>query len=110
MSNNDAAAVRDSLIRRLAEAEERGRLHRRVTPIVDCIRNMRSEGLADNEIAGLLRHAADELDETALANSRYQKTGLISPRHLLAGVEIAPLPARPAATAMLDPAAMLARN
>jgi hypothetical protein len=40
---------------------------------------MRSEGLADNEIAGLLRHAADELDETALANSRYQKTGLISP-------------------------------
>jgi hypothetical protein len=25
---------------------------------------MRSEGLADNEIAGLFRHAADELDET----------------------------------------------
>ena len=35
-----------------------------VAPIVDCIRKMRSEGLADNEIAGLFRHAADELDET----------------------------------------------
>jgi hypothetical protein len=63
MSNN-GAGVRDSLIRRLAEAEERGRLHRRVAPIVDCIRKMRVEGLADNEIAGLFRHAADELDET----------------------------------------------
>jgi hypothetical protein len=51
----------------LAEAEDRGRLHRRVTPIVDCIRNMRLEGLADNEIAGLLRHAADELDEITVA-------------------------------------------
>ena len=69
MSNNDAAAVRDSLIRRLAEAEERGRLHRRIAPIVDCIRNMRSEGLADNEIAGLLRHAADELDEITVAKN-----------------------------------------
>jgi hypothetical protein len=63
MSNN-GAGVRDSLIRRLAEAEERGRLHHRVAPIVDCIRKMRVEGLADNEIAGLFRHAADELDET----------------------------------------------
>jgi hypothetical protein len=63
MSNN-GAGVRDSLIRRLAEAEERGRLYRRVAPIVDCIRKMRVEGLADNEIAGLFRHAADELDET----------------------------------------------
>ncbi len=33
-----------------------------VSSIVDCIRNMRAEGLADNEIAGLFRHAADELD------------------------------------------------
>jgi hypothetical protein len=30
--------------------------------IVDCIRKMRLEGLADSEIAGLFRHAADELD------------------------------------------------
>jgi len=29
---------------------------------VDCIRKMRAEGLPDNEIAGLFRHAADELD------------------------------------------------
>ena len=58
MSNN--GLVRDTLIRRLAEVEERDRLHRRVAPIVDCIRKMRAEGLADNEIAGL--HAADELD------------------------------------------------
>jgi len=61
MSNN-GLGVRDTLIRRLAEVEERDRLHRRVAPIVDCIRKMRAEGLADNEIAGLFRHAADELD------------------------------------------------
>jgi hypothetical protein len=61
MSNN-GLGVRDTLIRRLAEVEERDRFHRRVAPIVDCIRKMRAEGLADNEIAGLFRHAADELD------------------------------------------------
>jgi hypothetical protein len=33
-----------------------------IAPIVNCIRKMRVEGLADDEIAGLLRHAADELD------------------------------------------------
>jgi hypothetical protein len=60
MSNN-GIGVRDSLTRRLAEAE-RDRLHRRVVPIVDCIRKMRAEGLADNEIAGLFRHAAEELE------------------------------------------------
>jgi len=65
MSNN-GVGVRDTLVRRLAEVEERDRLHRRVAPIVDCIRKMRVEGLADNEIAGLLRHAADELDETTM--------------------------------------------
>jgi hypothetical protein len=27
---------------------------------------MRAEGLADNEIAGLFRHAADELDEATM--------------------------------------------
>jgi hypothetical protein len=37
-----------------------------VAPIVDCIRKMRVEGLADNEIGGLLRHAADELGETKM--------------------------------------------
>jgi hypothetical protein len=62
MSNN-GVRVRDSLIRRLAEAAERDRLHRRVAPIVDCIQKMRVEGLADDEIAGLFRHAADELDK-----------------------------------------------
>jgi hypothetical protein len=45
-------------------AQACARFHRRVAPIVDCIRKMRVEGLADNEIAGLFRHAADELDET----------------------------------------------
>ena len=59
---SDNGLVRDTLIRRLAEVEERDRLHRRVAPIVDCIRKMRAEGLADNEIAGLFCHAADELD------------------------------------------------
>jgi hypothetical protein len=61
MSTN-GIGVRDTLIKRLAEVEERDRLHRRVAPIVDCIRKMRVEGLADDEIAGLFRHAADELE------------------------------------------------
>ena len=61
MSDNHAA-VHDSLRRQLAAAEESGRLRRRVAPIVECIRKIRAEGLADNEIAGLFRHAADELD------------------------------------------------
>ena len=52
MSNN-GVGVRDTLVRRLAEVEERDRLHRRVAPIVDCIRKMRVEGVADDEIAGL---------------------------------------------------------
>ena len=54
MSDNHAA-VHDSLRGRLAAAAC-------VAPIVECIRKMRVEGLADNEIAGLFRHAADELD------------------------------------------------
>jgi hypothetical protein len=53
MSNNH---VDDSFRRRLAAGDC-------VASIVDCIRQMRAEGLADNEIAGLFRHAADELDE-----------------------------------------------
>jgi hypothetical protein len=53
------ASVNDSLRRRLAAADC-------VAPIVDCIRKMRVEGVADSEIAGLLRHAADELDEAEM--------------------------------------------
>ena len=56
---DNRAAVHDSLRRRLAAVDC-------VAPIVDCIRKMRVEGLADNEIAGLLRHAANELDETTM--------------------------------------------
>jgi hypothetical protein len=64
MSNNHAAVSddRDFFVRQLAAAEERDRLHRRIVPILDCIRKMRGRGLADNEIAGLFRHAADELE------------------------------------------------
>ena len=58
MSENQTV-VHDSLRRRLAAVNC-------VAPIVDCIRKMRVEGLADNEIAGLFRHAADELDETTM--------------------------------------------
>ena len=58
MSDNHAA-VYDLLRRRLAAASC-------VAPIVDCIRKMRVEGLADNEIAGLFRHAADELDQATM--------------------------------------------
>ena len=52
-------AVHDSLRRQLAAVAC-------VAPILECIRKMRPEGLADNEIAGLFRHAADELDETTM--------------------------------------------
>jgi cellobiose-specific phosphotransferase system component IIA len=55
MSDNHAAHD-DSLRMRLAAGAC-------VEPIVECIRRMRAGGLADNEIAGLLRHAAEELDE-----------------------------------------------
>jgi hypothetical protein len=53
------AAVHDSFRRQLAAGNC-------VASIVDCIRKMRAEGLADNEIAGLFRHAADELDEATM--------------------------------------------
>ena len=53
MSDNQLAV--HASLRRLAAVN-------RVAPIVNCIRKMRVEGLADNEIAGLLRHAADELE------------------------------------------------
>jgi hypothetical protein len=62
MSDNNAA-VNDSLRRQLAAVAC-------VAPIVECIRKMRAEGLADNEIAGLFRHAADELDEAAMRENR----------------------------------------
>ena len=67
MSNNHL--VRDSLRSQLAVAEESERLHRCVAPIVDCIRKMRVEGLADNQIAGLFRHAADELDQAEMTGT-----------------------------------------
>ena len=58
MSDNHAT-VHDALRSRLAAGAS-------VAPIVECIQKMRVEGLADNEISGLLRHAADELDETMI--------------------------------------------
>jgi hypothetical protein len=57
------AAFHDSLRRQLAAGNC-------VAPIVDCIGKMRSEGLADNEIAGLFRHAADELTRPLRAQPR----------------------------------------
>jgi len=48
-------SVHESVRRQLAAVSS-------IAPIVDCIRKMRLEGLADNEIVGLFRHAADELD------------------------------------------------
>jgi hypothetical protein len=58
MSDNHAA-VHDSLRKQLAAANC-------IAPIVDCIRQMRLEGCADNQISDLLRHAADELDEATM--------------------------------------------
>jgi hypothetical protein len=57
---------RDLFARHLAASQERDRIHRCVAPIVDCIRQMRLEGCADNQISDLLRHAADELDEATM--------------------------------------------
>ena len=54
MSDNHVS-VHESVRRQLAAVSS-------IAPIVDCIRKMRLEGLADNEIVGLFRHAADELD------------------------------------------------
>jgi hypothetical protein len=54
MGTNHATA-HDSFRRQLAANDC-------VASLVDCIRKMRAEGLADNDIAGLFRHAADELD------------------------------------------------
>ena len=59
MSDNHAA-VHGSLRRRLAAVAC-------VAPIVECIRKMRVEDLADNEIAGLFRHAADQLDGATMS-------------------------------------------
>jgi hypothetical protein len=53
---SDSQAAHDSARGRLAAIACVG-------PVVECIRKMRVEGLGDSEIAGLLRHAADELDE-----------------------------------------------
>ena len=58
MSDNHAT-VHDSLRRQLAAANC-------IAPIVDCIRKMRVAGLTDNEIAGLFRHVADELDQATM--------------------------------------------
>jgi hypothetical protein len=62
MSDNHLA-VHDSLRRRLAAVNC-------VAPIVDCIRKMRVEGLADTMIAGLFRHAADELESRTKTKDR----------------------------------------
>jgi hypothetical protein len=58
MSDNHSP-VHDSLRRQLAAVNC-------IAPIVDSIRKMRADGLTDKEIAGLFRHAADELDEATM--------------------------------------------
>ena len=57
------ALVHDSLRRQLAAGDC-------VAPIVDCIWKMRAEGVTDSEIADLLRHAADELNEAKMQIAR----------------------------------------
>jgi hypothetical protein len=52
----DNHAANDSPRRRLAVGAC-------IEPIMESIRKMRAQGLADNEIATLFRHAADELNE-----------------------------------------------
>jgi hypothetical protein len=62
MSDNHAT-VHDALRSQLAAGAS-------VAPIVECIQKMRVEGLADNEIAGLFRHAAEELDGATMSKDR----------------------------------------
>ena len=62
MSDNHAT-VHDALRSRLAAGAS-------VALIVECIQKMRVDGLSDNEIAVLFRHAADELDGTTMSNDR----------------------------------------
>ena len=45
-----------------------------IMPIVGCIQKMRAQGLPDSQIAGLFRHAADELDEATMT-----KAGKLTP-------------------------------
>ena len=61
MSNNHLA-VHDSLRSRLAAVN--------CVVLVDSIRKIRVEGLADNMIAGLFRHAADELESRTKTKDR----------------------------------------
>jgi hypothetical protein len=65
MSDNHAA--HDLLLKRLVAGAC-------VAPIVECIRKMRVGGVADSEIAGLFRRAADELDEAMMG-----KDGKVNP-------------------------------
>ncbi len=59
-------AIEDySLAGRLAVIQEGDRIRRCALLVVDCIRKMRLDGLADMEIVGLFHHAADELDKAA---------------------------------------------
>jgi hypothetical protein len=60
MANEDC-----SLAGRLAAIQEGDRIRRCALLVVDCIRKMRLDGLADMEIVGLFHHAADELDKAA---------------------------------------------
>ena len=61
--SKDHSAAHNSFRRQLAAVNC-------IAPIVDSIRKMRAEGLTDKEIAGLFRHAADELDETTMTKDR----------------------------------------
>jgi hypothetical protein len=54
-----------SLAGRLAVIQEGDRIRRCALLVVNCIRKMRLNGLADMEIVGLFHHAADELDKAA---------------------------------------------
>ena len=56
------AAFHDSLRRQLAAADC-------IMPIVECVRKMRVQGLPDSQMAGLVRHAADELDEATMTKA-----------------------------------------
>ena len=72
MSNN-RAADHDTFRRQLAAGDS-------VASIVDCLRKMRAEGLADNEIAGL------QASREERKGSRFGCTSLV---HLSSGVNFA---------------------
>lgn len=68
-----------------AAQAEKDRFHRQIPLILDCIEKMGLGGLSEIEIAGLLRHVADELEQIRGNAGRRATKSRGSPRHSQSG-------------------------